>query len=148
MLARLRSLSLLLDDAIPIPGTDYKIGLDPIIGLIPGAGDIVTGLMSAYIVVEAVKMGISRPTVFRMVVNILVEAVLGTFPILGDIFDTVWKSNLKNLALLEESLQTSDIRRKNDRFFMYVVILGLVILVLLFAAIPILVLSLVARLVS
>jgi len=103
--ARLRSLSYLLDNAIPIPGTGIRIGLDPLLGLLPTAGDGLGMVLSAYILIEAARLGASPALLARMAFNIALETVAGTVPALGDLFDAAWKANAKNLALLERHLQ-------------------------------------------
>ncbi|MEM7435643.1 MAG: DUF4112 domain-containing protein [Myxococcota bacterium] len=105
-LGRLRSLSTLLDNAVRIPGTNYRVGLDPLIGLIPGGGDVVGGLLSMYIVLEAARMGVPRAKLGRMGANVLWELGIGTVPIIGDVFDVTWKANARNVALLEEHLES------------------------------------------
>ena len=89
---RLRRMSRLLDNAIPIPGTKIRFGLDPILGLLPGGGDSITGGLSAYIVVEAARMGLPREILWKMVGNILLDSFAGTIPVLGDLFDVGLKS--------------------------------------------------------
>lgn len=101
---RLRRAGHLLDSAVEIPGTSYRIGLDPIVGLIPGVGDAATTLASVYIVVEAARLGVPRETLARMVLTLAVDAVVGGVPLLGDAFDAVWKANDRNVALLERRL--------------------------------------------
>ena len=100
----LRRLSWLLDSAIPLPG-GYRIGLDGIIGLIPGVGDAVGASLSTYIVVEAARLGASPVQLLRMMMNVLLETVMGTIPVLGDLFDFAWKANERNMALLDAQLQ-------------------------------------------
>jgi hypothetical protein len=124
-LVRIRRLAWLLDNSIPIPGTRWRIGLDPLIGLVPGLGDFLGTALSAWILVEGDRMGAGRPTLLRMSWNLLVELVIGTVPILGDIFDAGWKANAKNVALLERHLATPGIQRRRDRVFLAVVITGL-----------------------
>ena len=102
-LARLRALSHLLDSSVRLPG-GYRIGLDPIIGLIPGFGDAVMLLPALYIVLEAYRLGVSRGTVVRMGVNVGVETLFGAVPIVGDLFDATFKANTRNLYLLEQHL--------------------------------------------
>ncbi|MGB5961572.1 MAG: DUF4112 domain-containing protein [Coleofasciculaceae cyanobacterium] len=104
-LNRIRKLSRLMDTAIGIPGTKFRIGLDPIIGLIPGAGDLVSTAFSAYIIYLATQIGISSQDLKKMILNIGLEAVVGTVPLVGDLFDAYYKSNIRNLAILEEHLQ-------------------------------------------
>ena len=102
-LQRLRALSRLLDSAFPLPG-GYRIGLDGIIGLIPGFGDIAGSIASSYIIVESARLGASTATLLRMAMNVLVESLVGLVPFLGDLFDIVWKANEKNMALMEKQL--------------------------------------------
>jgi hypothetical protein len=103
-LQRIRTLAYLLDNAIPIPGTRYRIGLDPIMGLIPGGGDVVGLFLSAYLVLECLRFRLPTETLFRMVGNLVLDSILGLLPGMGDFFDAVWKSNARNLALLEAHL--------------------------------------------
>lgn len=86
-LKRLRQISHVLDKAIPVPGTKVRIGLDPILGLLPGGGDVLTGLMSVYIVFEGARMGVPAATLGRMGTNIVLDVLTGTVPVLGDLFD-------------------------------------------------------------
>ena len=104
-LNRIRKLSRLMDTAIRIPGTGFRIGLDPIIGLVPGAGDIVSTAFSAYIIFLATRFGLPREVMYRMIFNIGLEAVVGAVPLVGDLFAAYYKSNVRNLALLEQHLQ-------------------------------------------
>lgn len=89
-----------LDDIFHIPGTKIRFGLDPILGLVPGLGDIITGLLSFLIVFAAWQRGLPRIALSRMVANIAIDTLLGSIPIFGDVFDTVWKSNRMNYNLL------------------------------------------------
>jgi Domain of unknown function (DUF4112) len=103
-LERLRQLAHLLDDRFRIPGTTYRIGLDGLIGLVPGVGDAVTTLLALYIVLEARRLGVPLTKLGRMGLNVGVDAVLGAVPVLGDLFDVAWKANRRNLALLLDHL--------------------------------------------
>ena len=103
----LRRLAWWLDDAFPIPGTRQRIGFDALIGLIPGVGDTIGALLSTYIIVEAARRGASVWTVARMLGNVAVETVFGAVPLLGDLFDVVFKANQRNLALLGDTLERS-----------------------------------------
>jgi Domain of unknown function (DUF4112) len=111
---RLRQLAHLLDDRFRIPGTSYRIGLDGLIGLVPGVGDAVTTLLSLYIVLEARRLGVPLTKLGRMGLNVGVDAVLGAVPLLGDLFDVAWKSNRRNLALLLDHLD-ADRRARHAR---------------------------------
>jgi hypothetical protein len=134
-LQRLRSLSHLLDNAILIPGTSYRVGLDPILGLLPGAGDIIGTGFSAYIILEAALMGLPKVTLARMAFNILLETIVGSIPFIGDFFDFAWKANVKNLELLESHLATPRSSKKADWWFAILLIIGLFAVVLGIAAV-------------
>lgn len=97
-------LAQLLDNSITVPGTSYKIGLDPIVGLIPGIGDLIGAVLSAYIVLEAARADVPGFVLFRMLVNVGFDTLLGAVPAVGDFFDAAWKSNTRNVALLERHL--------------------------------------------
>ena len=129
-LKRMRQLSQLLDGAIVIPGTKRRIGLDPILGLIPGGGDTVSAALSAYIVIEAAQMGLPRAALMRMVTNIAIDTVVGAVPVLGDIFDVFSKANLRNMQIVESHAQAPAPSAKTDRLFIGLLIAGLIILVL------------------
>ncbi len=94
-----------MDSAFRIPGIGFKIGLDPIIGLIPGLGDIIATIVSAYIIFLATRFRLPGNVFRQMIFNVALEAVVGAIPLLGDIFDAFYKSNVRNLALLETHLQ-------------------------------------------
>jgi hypothetical protein len=100
-LDRLRALQRWLDEAFRVPGTELRFGWDPIIGLVPWLGDVLTALMSLAIVVQGHRMRLPRIVQIRMLLNIVVDLCLGVVPVLGDIADVFWKSNTKNMALLE-----------------------------------------------
>lgn len=101
---RVRVLAQLLDNSITIPGTSYKIGLDPIVGLIPGIGDFIGAVLSAYIILEAARADVPGFTLLRMLVNVGFDTLVGAIPAVGDLFDAAWKSNTRNVALLERHL--------------------------------------------
>jgi Domain of unknown function (DUF4112) len=103
-LNRIRKLSRLMDTSIRIPLTGFRIGIDPIIGLVPGAGDLVSTAFSAYIIFLATRFGIPHQDLAKMVFNVGLEAVVGTVPLVGDLFDAFYKSNIRNLAILEQHL--------------------------------------------
>ena len=103
-LNRIRQLSLLMDTSLRVPGTGFRIGLDPIIGLIPGAGDLISTAFSAYIIFLATRFGIPRQDLTEMIFNVALESVVGTVPLVGDLFDAFYKSNIRNLAILEKHL--------------------------------------------
>jgi hypothetical protein len=98
-LRRLRYVAWLLDRSIPIGR--WRIGLDPILGLVPGAGDWIGAVLSLYVLYEGARLGLPVSLLARMAGNILVEAVGGTVPILGDFFDAAWQANFRNFQLIE-----------------------------------------------
>ncbi len=96
----------LMDDFIRIPGTDIRFGLDPILGLFPGLGDMVASLAGVAIMGEAGRRGVSRMALVTMALNILANAAVGSIPIVGDLFSVWFKSNRRNHDLLEKALST------------------------------------------
>ncbi|MFC4451556.1 DUF4112 domain-containing protein [Halorussus aquaticus] len=104
---RVRTVARLLDEAIELPVVNYRIGLDPILGILPVGGDAVSAAISLYIVAEGAQMGASRETLLKMLFNVGVDAVIGSVPVLGTIVDAVWKANERNVALLEEEFSDS-----------------------------------------
>jgi hypothetical protein len=117
-LLRLKRLSHNLDEAFTIPGTERKIGIDPIIGLIPGGGDLIGGALSIYIMHAGIRMGMPRSVIIRMFGNIALEFIIGCIPIIGDLFDAMWKSNQRNVKLIEDSI----ISEEKNTIFGYLLI--------------------------
>ena len=102
--AKKYSLAWWLDSSIPLPG-GCRVGLDGIIGLVPGVGDLVGGGLSSWILYQAYQQGAPKFILTRMLINIFIDAVVGAIPIFGDIFDFVWKANQRNVALMESYKQ-------------------------------------------
>jgi hypothetical protein len=122
-LRRARALARALDSAIGVPGTKIRIGLDPVLGLVPGAGDIAGAMLSAYIVLIAVNKGTPRPVIWRMLGNIAVDTALGTVPVLGDLFDVAYKSNMRNVELLERhAIEPAAVERRSRGLAILVVL--------------------------
>lgn len=92
----------LLDSAARVPGTNIRFGLDAVLGLIPGLGDAAGAVFSGYLILLGSRMGLPKHIITRMVTNVAIDTIVGGVPVLGDIFDVAWKSNTRNLALLEE----------------------------------------------
>jgi hypothetical protein len=90
-----------MDELVRVPGTRIRFGLDALIGLIPGAGDVVTSGVSAYMLLAATRLGAPPAVIARMAGNIVLDLVVGAIPVLGDVFDIGWKANVRNVALLE-----------------------------------------------
>jgi hypothetical protein len=136
-------LSHLLDDCFRIPGTSIRFGIDGIIGLVPGLGDILSGLASCIIVVAAWFRGVPYITLARMVVNLGIEVLIGAIPFVGDAFDIAWKANRRNYALI-----TRHLRQPHQHTWKDYAYLGAILLVLLavFALPSLLILWMLARL--
>lgn len=113
-LRQLRQFSNFLDRAIRIPGTSHGIGLDPIIGLIPGVGDILGAVLAGYIVVKSAQLGVPKKKLLIMTYNVVIDSVVGTAPVFGDLFDVAWKANVKNVDILEAHLNDSAIENDSD----------------------------------
>lgn len=111
--ARIEALSRLLDSIVRIPGTDVRIGVDALIGLVPGIGDLVSQVVSGYLIWEARQLGASRLVIARMIANSAIDTLIGAIPIAGDAFDIMFRANLKNVALLKAHLEkTGKLRPK------------------------------------
>lgn len=127
-LDRLQRVGWLLDNSIPIPGTRFRLGIDQLIGLVPGIGDLIGGFLSLYIIVEASRMGVPRGLLARMGWNVAIDTLVGEIPILGDLFDIGFKANIRNLALLDGYLQRpAEVRRSSQRF-VALLLVGLLLL--------------------
>ena len=136
-LQALRKWSVLLDSAFRVPGTQMTFGLDPIIGLIPGLGDLTTPFFSALLLLHAVRLRIPRVVQLRMVMNAAIDLAIGLIPVAGDFMDFGWKANVRNLALLEQHARPGAKATADDWAFVTVVLLLLVVVAvipLLFAA--------------
>jgi uncharacterized protein DUF4112 len=127
-LARMRRLGYLLDSSIRLPGTRFRFGIDAVIGLVPGLGDIAGGLLSMYIIWESSRLGLPRPILARMAWNVAIDVLVGEVPILGDLFDAGFKTNLRNLALLDGYLRRPAEARQSNRRFLWLIVAGLVLL--------------------
>ncbi len=128
----LEQLSRAMDGLFRIPGTGWRIGLDALVGLIPGVGDFATTAVSLYILAAGVRYRVPKVTLLRMASNIAVDYLLGSVPIVGDLFDAAWKSNQMNVELLKRraSVAPEEARhgRLSDWLFLAVIVLGLLVL--------------------
>jgi hypothetical protein len=128
-LARARTLARLLDSAVRVPGTNIRFGADAVIGLLPGLGDIGGAALAGYLVILAQRLGVPRAVVLRMLANVAVDTIAGSVPVIGDLFDVAYKSNLKNVALLERALERPTATSRTSRLMVVGTILGLALLV-------------------
>ena len=130
--AALRRISELLDSAFVVPGTNYRIGLDPIIGLVPMVGDLTSPLFTIAVLWQGRDLGIPRIVQLRMIFNAAIDALIGAIPVAGDLFDFAWKSNQLNLALLERHAYEEHPASAGDWLF----VVAMILLVVLIAAVP------------
>lgn len=124
---RVRGLAQLLDNSIPLPG-GFRVGLDAVIGLVPGIGDSAGAVLSAYIITQAARMGVPRSVLLRMAANVGIEAVVGAIPFVGDLFDAGWKANARNVALINTHLEHPGTAERASRGFVVMLLLGLALL--------------------
>ena len=121
-------LSHVLDDFIKVPGLPIRFGLDGIMGVVPGIGDVLGGIASCIIIVAAWFRGVSYGTLLRMIANVGIEVVVGAIPVLGDMFDIAWRANRRNYALLTHSLQEP--RKYTIQSWIFVGVLCMVLMAL------------------
>lgn len=101
---RMEVMAKLLDNAFAIPGTNQRVGIDAIIGLVPGFGDVATTLLSSYVIWEARNLGVSRVALGRMLSNLAIHATIGAIPIVGDLFDAFFRVNQRNMRIVRAQL--------------------------------------------
>ena len=147
-LARLRALARLMDSSIRVPGTDFRFGMDALVGLVPGLGDVLGALVSGYIVFESARLGASAGTLIRMLGNIGIEAVAGTIPALGDFFDAAFRANNRNVQLLEDHIDRPEAVAQRSRLMLTSVGVGVLLVVGGLAAFSIWVLVSLARMIT
>ena len=130
----LRQVARLMDGVFEIPGLKTRIGLDSLLGLFPGLGDLLSSLVTLYILQAAADHGVSRWTMSRMAVNSLVDLTFGSVPVAGDVFDIYWKANERNVELLQRHVAAqgtgAKAARRGDRVFMMLVFAGLLLAVI------------------
>ncbi|MDP9278228.1 MAG: DUF4112 domain-containing protein [Gemmatimonadota bacterium] len=130
----IRALARFLDNSISIPGTDWRFGFDAVVGLVPVVGDLIGGSLSAYILLEAARAEVPILTLARMLANVGIDTLVGSVPALGDVFDAVWKANMKNVALLERHFAVSAPPTRERRSVIGSAVLAMIALVLIIAA--------------
>jgi hypothetical protein len=146
-LRHLDNLSEILDSAFAIPGTRFRIGLDGILGLIPGIGDATGAALSLYLIFEAVRLGLPLSTLLRMVGNVAIETAVGAIPIVGDIFDIAWKANMRNMALVRTHSGLAGLKERSPSQILRLLLVPVILAVLALIALPILALWVVFRLI-
>ena len=133
-LAALRKWSVFLDSAFRVPGTKLTFGFDPILGLVPGLGDLTTPLFAALLLLHAVRLRIPRVVQLRMLINAAIDLAIGVIPFIGDFFDFGWKANVRNLALLERYARPGTKASRGD----WVFVLGVIAVLAAVTVIPLL----------
>ena len=127
-LARARTIARLLDSAARVPGTGIRFGLDPVLGLVPGLGDLAGAALAGYIVLLGARLGASKSVVLRMLANVAIDAAVGAVPVLGDLFDVGWKANTRNVALLERTVAQPSTGKRSSAIVVWGTLLALVVL--------------------
>jgi hypothetical protein len=123
-----------MDGVFRVPGVGWRFGLDAILGLLPGVGDTVTSVASLYILTAAHRYGVTRATLLRMALNVVLDATVGALPLVGDLFDVYWKSNQRNVALLRRHMLAAPAEQsklqRSDRWFVLLLV-GLLALLMI-----------------
>jgi NAD/NADP transhydrogenase beta subunit len=127
-LGRVKVVASVLDDAIRVPGTDIRFGIDPLVGLVPGLGDLLGGAASAYIILEAARAGAPASVLTRMALNVGIDTIVGGLPLVGDLFDFAWKSNTRNVKLLARHLEAPSRTSRASTALVVTLIAGIVLL--------------------
>ncbi len=128
-LARVRTLARILDTAISIPGTRVRLGADALLGLLPGAGDALGAGLAAYPVVVALRHRLPRTVVLRLLGNIALDALAGTVPVLGDLFDIGFKANVRNQRLIERYAEAPISAARESRVVLWLIVGGMTLLI-------------------
>ena len=126
--ARARALARMLDSAFRIPGTSVTVGLDPILGLLPGLGDLAGAAASGYIVLTAARLGAPKAVLAKMLLNLGTDTLVGSVPVLGDLFDVGVRANIRNTELLDLHLGQPAASLRSSRFAIAATLAGLILL--------------------
>ena len=123
---RLDRLAWYLDNSIKLPGVNFRVGIDPLVGLIPGIGDAIGAIMSSYILSEAARLGAPKSILLKMAFNIAVDALAGALPIFGDLFDFGWKANQRNARIIGDYLDNPRETVASSRLFAGILVVSLI----------------------
>ncbi len=141
-LIALRRFAYLMDQAFPVPGTNIRVGLDAVLGLIPGIGDVMGAMLSTWVIAGALRHRVPMRVILRMVLNISIDLIFGAIPVAGDVFDFLYEENMKNMRLLEKHRDrtraprhTSEIAVILVAIIAFLVLLALTMIVLVVAGI-------------
>jgi hypothetical protein len=138
----------MLDSAIRIPGTGVTIGLDPILGLMPGLGDLAGAVLSGYIVLTAARLGAPKSVLAKMLLNLGTDTLVGSVPVLGDLFDVGFRANIRNSELLDRHIGQPEQARRSSRFAIAATVGALIVLAAVAVGIAILSVKLLNRMVG
>ena len=127
-LKRLQGVARLMDDAFRIPILGIRIGLDPLLGFLPGAGDVLGATLSGWTVITAARMGASPAVILRMLLNLGLDALLGAVPVIGDLFDWTFKANRRNLRIVEKHLDDPEANRRRSTLLVTGAVVGVLTL--------------------
>ncbi len=130
-------LALIMDEFLRVPGTKFRFGLDPLIGLIPGLGDTGSALVSAFALIQALRVGVPKILLVRMSMNILINEVVGIAPIVGDAFSFWFKSNSRNYQIIKDHIAVPGTSRRSDWIFVIAILVLLFVVVCLGLAVTI-----------
>ncbi|HEX8076762.1 MAG TPA: DUF4112 domain-containing protein [Chthoniobacterales bacterium] len=136
----------MMDDVVRVPGTKFRFGLDPLLGLIPGIGDTSSALVSAFALIQAVRLGVPKILLMKMALNVLVNELIGVVPVIGDAFSFWFKSNARNYDIIKSHRLGSNPPRRSDWLFVFGILAVLVLIVCAGIAITLLVVGGFARL--
>ena len=120
-----RWLAYIMDDVARVPGTQFRFGLDPLLGLIPGIGDTSSALVSAFALIQAVRLGVPKILLMRMALNVLVNEIIGVVPVVGDAFSFWFKSNARNYEIIKHHRLGTNAPKRSDWLF----VIGILLLV-------------------
>ena len=139
-------IAFIMDEVIRVPGTKFRFGLDPLIGLIPGIGDTSSALVSAFAMIQAVRLGVPKVLLMRMALNVLANEVIGVIPVIGDTFSFWFKSNARNYEIIKNHRLGPSVPRRSDWLFVLGILVLLVVIVCVGIAISFLILGAIVRL--
>jgi Domain of unknown function (DUF4112) len=139
-------LALIMDEVVRIPGTNFRFGLDPLLGLIPGIGDTSSALVSAFALIQALRLGVPKILLARMAGNILVNEVIGIVPVVGDAFSFWFKSNARNYEIIKNHRLGTKAPSRSDWLFVIGILFALFVVVCVGIAVSFVVLGALARL--
>jgi Domain of unknown function (DUF4112) len=139
-------LAYIMDEVVRVPGTKFRFGLDPLLGLIPGVGDTSSALVSAFAMIQAVRLGVPKVLLMRMALNVLVNEVIGVIPVIGDAFSFWFKSNARNYEIIKTHRLGSSAPSRSDWAFVIAILAALGLIVCVGIALTFLVLAMLGRL--